>query len=64
MKKSITDTLEATFTALRDKHLMNASIMIENPMAIHDHTDLLSAIESEIGAAAEYNDKLEMLKLI
>jgi hypothetical protein len=30
-------------------------------MAIHDHTDLMSAIEKEMAIIAEYMDKLEVL---
>jgi replication initiation and membrane attachment protein DnaB len=38
--------------------------MLENPMAIHDHTDLLGAIELELEHIAEYMDKLEALGLV
>lgn len=64
MKNEIIKSLGGSLAAQRDRHLLNAKIMIENPMAIHDHTDLLTAIESELAQAAEYNDKLEMLNLL
>jgi hypothetical protein len=35
--------------------------MLENPMAIHDHTDLMSAIENELQHLVEYQDKLNAL---
>ncbi len=35
--------------------------MLKNPMAIHDHTDLMTAIENEMASIAEYMDKLEVL---
>jgi hypothetical protein len=38
--------------------------MLENPMAIHEHTDLLSAIEGELDAIAEYSDKLDALEYV
>ncbi len=41
---------------------MNIDIMLNNPMAIHDHTDLMGAIEKEIDLMAEYMDKLEVVK--
>ena len=40
---------------------MNVEIMLNNPMAIHDHTDWMTAMETEIGQIAEYEDKLEIL---
>jgi hypothetical protein len=64
MKQQIEETLFRHLEGQMYKHLLNASIMMENPIAIHDHTDLLSAIETELAHAAEYNDKLEMLQKI
>jgi len=32
-----------------------------NPMAIHDHTDWMTAVEAELAQIAEYEDKLEAL---
>ena len=40
---------------------MNVEIMLNNPMAIHDHTDWMSAMEAELAHIAEYEDKLEAL---
>ena len=64
MRKEIQETLVRHLEGHMYKHLLNAKIMMEKPMAIHDHTDLLSAIETELAYAAEYNDKLEMLQKI
>jgi hypothetical protein len=40
---------------------MNVEIMLKNPMAIHDHTDWMDAVEKEMAIIAEYEDKLEVL---
>jgi hypothetical protein len=40
---------------------MNIEIMLKNPMAIHDHTDWMDAVEKEMAIIAEYEDKLEVL---
>jgi hypothetical protein len=61
MRKEILDALRAHFSAHVLKHKMNVDIMLGNPMAIHDHTDLMSAIEKEMAIIAEYMDKLEVL---
>jgi hypothetical protein len=62
MKKQIVDTLQQHFESHILKHKMNIDIMLNNPMAIHDHTDLMGAIEKEIDLMAEYMDKLEVIK--
>ena len=62
MKKQIVETLEQHFEAHILKHKMNVDIMLANPMAIHDHTDLMDAIEKEVAQIAEYMDKLEVME--
>ena len=53
--------LKQHFAAHILKHKMNVDIMLSNPMAIHDHTDLMDAIEKEIALISEYHDKLEVM---
>ncbi len=62
MRNEIVDALRLHFSAHILKHKMNVEIMLNNPMAIHDHTDLMEAIEKEISIIAEYTDKLEVLE--
>ena len=62
MKKEIVETLKQHFGAHILKHKMNVDIMLANPMAIHDHTDLMDAIEKEVNQIAEYMDKLEVME--
>jgi len=54
--------LKQHFEAHILKHKMNVDIMLSNPMAIHDHTDLMTAIENEVAQIAEYMDKLEVME--
>ena len=61
MRQQIIDVLKQHFEALILKHKMNVDIMLSNPMAIHDHTDLMCAIEKEVELIAEYQDKLEIM---
>ena len=62
MKKQIVETLKQHFEAHILKHKMNVDIMLANPLAIHDHTDLMDAIEKEVAQIAEYVDKLEVME--
>ena len=62
MRTEIIDILKQHFAAHILKHKMNVNIMLNNPMAIHDHTDLMDAIEREIAQIAEYQDKLEVME--
>jgi hypothetical protein len=45
-----------------ERHRLNVEVMLTNPMAIHDHTDLMSAIDNEVSSIAEYMDKLEVIE--
>ena len=62
MRQQIVQTLIQHFESHIVKHKMNVEIMLNNPMAIHDHTDLMGAIEKEIAQIAEYKDKLEVME--
>jgi hypothetical protein len=51
----------AHFESHIEKHKINIEVMLANPMAIHDHTDIMTAIELELAHIAEYEDKLEVI---
>lgn len=61
MRQEIINVLKQHFEAHILKHKMNVDIMLANPTAIHDHTDLMDAIEKEVALMAEYQDKLEIM---
>jgi len=61
MREQMIDTLRVYFSGNIMKHKMNIEIMLKKPMAIHEHTDWMSAVEQEIAIIAEYEDKLEVL---
>jgi hypothetical protein len=63
MRTEIINVLKQHFEAHILKHKMNVDIMLSNPMAIHDHTDLMGAIEKEVELIAEYQDKLEIMNV-
>ena len=44
----LVNTLTNYFQAQLDKHRMNASIMLNNPRGIPEHTDWMESIEKEI----------------
>lgn len=52
----------AHFESHIEKHKMNIEVMLANPIAIHEHTDIMTAIELELAQIAEYDDKLSVLK--
>jgi hypothetical protein len=62
MRKEIIGVLKQHFEAHILRHKMNVDIMLSNPMALHDHTDLMDAIEKEVAQIAEYQDKLEIME--
>jgi hypothetical protein len=62
MRQQMIGVLKQHFEAHILKHKMNVDIMLSNPMAIHDHTDLMDAIEKEVDQISEYMDKLEVME--
>lgn len=62
MRSKIIEASRLHFQSHIEKHKVNVEVMLANPMAIHDHTDLMTAIENEIEQIAEYEDKLAALE--
>lgn len=62
MQDQLVDTMRVYFSSQILKHKMNVQIMLKKPMAIHDHTDWMGAVETEIAHIAEYEDKLSVLE--
>lgn len=62
MQDQLVDTMRVYFSSQILKHKMNVQIMLKQPMAIHDHTDWMGAVETEIAHIAEYEDKLSVLE--
>ena len=61
LDNKLVNTLTNYFQAQLDKHRMNASIMLNNPRGIPEHTDWMESIEKEIEKMAEYDEKLTMV---
>jgi len=62
MKTRIINATRAHLTAHISKHVVNIEVMLNNPVAIPEHTDIMEAIEKELEYISEYHDKLEVLE--
>lgn len=61
MREQLVNAARTYFISNIEKHRLNVEIMLSNPLAIHDHTDWMAAMEAEIAAIAEYEDKMEVI---
>ena len=61
MRKELIEASKAHYESHIHKHRINVEVMLNNPTAIHDHSDIMDAIEKEVAQIAEYMDKLEVL---
>jgi hypothetical protein len=62
MRKQLIEASKEHYRAHITKHRINVEVMLNNPTAIMDHSDLMDAIEKEVGLIAEYMDKLEVME--
>lgn len=61
LREQLLEASSIRFQAHIDRHRLNIEVMLANPIAIPEHTDIMEAIESELAKMAEYQDKLDML---
>jgi hypothetical protein len=62
MRKQLIDASKQHYLAHIEKHRINVEVILNNPTAIHDHSDIMDAIEKEVAQIAEYMDKLEVIE--
>ena len=62
MRQQLITASKMHYQAHNEKHRINVEVMLNNPTAIHDHSDIMEAIEREVAQIAEYRDKLEVLE--
>ena len=62
MKQRLIEASKEHFRSHINKHRMNIEVMLNNPTAIHEHSDIMEAIEKEAAYIAEYMDKLEVME--
>ena len=61
MRNEIIEAVKAHAQGHIDKHKMNVEVLMQKPVGIGEHGDVLSEIEKELKIIAEYDDQLEML---
>ena len=42
--------------------MLNVELLLDKPVGVAEHPDIMETIELELGKMAEYDDKLAMLK--
>jgi hypothetical protein len=62
MRQQLINASRQHYLAHIEKHRMNIEVMLNNPTAIHEHSDIMESIEKEAGYIAEYMDKLEVME--
>jgi hypothetical protein len=62
MRTELFNALEKHLEAHVDKHRVNVLLLLENPVGVAEHPDLMETIEGELEQMAHYTDKLEMLR--
>ena len=62
MRQQLIAASKLHFRAHIEKHHINIEVMLANPTAIPEHSDIMEAIEKEAGQIAEYMDKLEVME--
>ena len=62
MRQQLIAASKLHYRAHIEKHRINVEVILNNPTAIHDHSDIMEAIEKEVEQIAEYVDKLEVME--
>lgn len=62
MRQQLITASRLHYQAHIEKHRINVEVMLNNPTAIPEHSNIMEAIEKEVAHIAEYMDKLEVME--
>ena len=62
MRTQLIQASKQHYQAHIEKHRINIEVMLNNPTAIPEHSDIMTAIEKEVAVMAEFMDKFEVLE--
>jgi len=60
-RKEIIHTLMDYYESDINKHILNVEIMLENPLAFHDHDKFNEAVEAQLDLITESKDRKDAL---
>ena len=61
MREQVIEAVKAHAEGHIEEHKTNVEILMQKPVGIGEHGDVLTEIEKELKVIAEYDDQLEML---
>jgi len=62
MRNQLIEASKQHYLAHIEKHRINVEVILNNPTANAEHSDIMDAIEKEVAQIAEYMDKLEVME--
>ena len=62
MKQRMLKALKANALGNIEKHTVNIEIYMHNAVGIGEHSDIMSAVESEIDKISHFHDQLEVIE--
>ena len=61
MREKMIEALKQHAIGHIEKHKLNVEVILQKPVGIGEHGDVLTEAEKELKVIAEYDDQLEML---
>ena len=61
MREKMIEALRQHAIGNIEKHKLNVEVILQKPVGIGEHGDVLTEAEKELKVIAEYDDQLEML---
>ena len=61
MKDTILKAFKSHAQGHIDKHIANVEVLLEKPVGVAEHPDVIETIEKEVRIIADYDDLLQMI---
>jgi len=61
MRDRLIEASKAHFRSHIQKHIMNVEVLLNNPVGVAEHPDIMDTIEKELEQIAHYEDLLHVI---
>lgn len=62
LRNQMLDAAKKHAQAHIEKHRMNVEILLQHPVGVGEHSDVMDSVEKELEEMAKYQDHLDILK--
>jgi hypothetical protein len=62
LKETMLSSLQTHAEGMRNMHISNVKIYLENPVGIGEHSNIMESIEKELDSISKYEEQIQVIE--